>query len=86
LCHSVESMSVKDALESLKAGGFASLNSASAEEHSGMRKSGTYGAGARQGHEKSKESELAELRGVLKSLRTTLSETMARIEKLEKEN
>lgn len=86
LCYSVEAVSVKDAVESLKAGRLVSLNSASAEEHSGMRKAGLSAAGAYQGHERSKESELAELRGVLKNLRATLSKTMARIEKLEKED
>lgn len=87
---------VRQAVEAFKAGHLQPMGQANVAAHAGMGAGSGSGRGKRMGIvppsssgdslNPAKETELAELRQTLKSLRQQLAETMDRIERLQKES
>ena len=86
-CYSVEETSIRSAIESIRNGDVAPLNTPSAKAHAGMQRDDTQGRHLQQQTaDLDRESELAALKDELADLRMRLSRTLSRIQELEKEN
>ena len=86
-CYSVDEISIENALESIRNNTLLPLNTASAKAHAGMKRSGPVENSDQQKTAVSEEkTELSVLKNELADLRKKLSNTLSRIEELEKEN